>query len=131
MPREVLDVEVRASHEAGLKIATHCHSFEGTRLAVEAGIDSIEHGTYVDQPTLELMAERGTYMVPTISTWDAREHLATQMGWSKGQMSEIYDRKAQGKINRQLPARSKPELASPPALMPAAHPPATVLWPGK
>jgi len=42
-------------------------------------------------------------------------------------MSEIYDRKAQGKINRQLPARSKPELASPPALMPAARPPATVL----
>ena len=68
MPREVLDVEVRASHEDSLKIAAHCHSFEGTRLAVEAGIDSIEHGTYVDQPTLELIAERGTYMVPTIST---------------------------------------------------------------
>ncbi len=48
MPREALDVAVRASHEAGLKIAAHCHSFEGTRLAVEVGIDSIEHGTYVD-----------------------------------------------------------------------------------
>ena len=48
MPREALDVAVRASHEAGLKIAAHCHGFEGTRLAVEVGIDSIEHGTYVD-----------------------------------------------------------------------------------
>ena len=93
MPREALDVAVRASHEAGLKIAAHCHGFEGTRLAVEAGIDSIEHGTYVDQPTVELMAERGTYMVPTMSTWDARERLTTQMGWSRDQMSEIYDRK--------------------------------------
>ena len=93
MPREALDVAVQAAHEAGLKIAAHCHGFEGSRLAVEAGIDSIEHGTYVDQPTVELMAERGTYMVPTMSTWDARQRLATQMGWSKDQMSEIYDRK--------------------------------------
>ena len=93
MSREALDVAVQASHEAGLKIAAHCHGFEGTRLAVEAGIDSIEHGTYVDQPTVDLMAERGTYMVPTMSTWDARERLATQMGWSRDQMADIYDRK--------------------------------------
>lgn len=93
MPREALDVAVRASHEASLKIAAHYHGFEGTRLAVEAGIDSIEHGTYVDQPKVELMAERGTYMVGTMSTWDARERLATRMGWPRDQMSEIYDRK--------------------------------------
>ena len=93
MPREALDVAVRASHEAGLKIAAHCHGFEGTRLAVEAGIDSIEHGTYTDQVTVEIMAQRGTYMVPTMSTWDARERLAIQMGWSPDQMADIYDRK--------------------------------------
>ena len=93
MPREALDVAVKAAHDAGLKIAAHCHGFDGSRLAVEAGIDSIEHGTYVDQPTVELMAERGTYMVPTMSTWDARQRLATQMGWSRDQMSEIDDRK--------------------------------------
>jgi len=93
MSPEALDVAVRASHEAGLKIAAHCHGFEGTRLAVEAGIDSIEHGTYVDEPTVRLMAERGTYLVPTMSTWDTRERLATQMGWSREQMADIMDRK--------------------------------------
>ena len=93
MSPEALEVAVRASHEAGLKIAAHCHGFEGTRLAVEAGIDSIEHGTYVDEPTVRLMAEKGTYLVPTMSTWDARERLANQMGWSKDQMADIYDRK--------------------------------------
>ena len=93
MSREALDVAVRASHEAGLKIAAHCHGFAGTRLAVEAGIDSIEHGTYVDEPTVQLMAQMGTYMVPTMSTWDARARLAIQMGWSQDQMAEIYDRK--------------------------------------
>ena len=93
MSREGLDVAVRAAHDAGLKIAAHCHGFDGTRLAVEAGIDSIEHGTFVDQATVELMAQRGTYMVPTMSTWDARERLATQLDWSRDQMAEIYERK--------------------------------------
>jgi imidazolonepropionase-like amidohydrolase len=93
MSREALEAAVRASHEAGLKIAAHCHGFEGTLLAVEAGIDSIEHGTYTDEATVRLMAEKGTYMVPTMSTWDARERLALQQGWSKDQMADIYDRK--------------------------------------
>ena len=90
---EALEVAVRTSHEAGLKIAAHCVGFEGTRQAVEAGIDSIEHGTYIDEPTVRLMAEKGTYLVPTMSTWDNRERLATQLGWSKEQMGDNQDRK--------------------------------------
>ena len=80
MPREALGVAVRADHGAGLKFAAHCHGFDGSRLAVEAGVDSIEHGTYVDQATLELMAALGTYMVPTISTWDRLPWDAREQG---------------------------------------------------
>ena len=90
---EALDAAVRAAHAAGLKIAAHCHGFEGSRDAVEAGIDSIEHGTYVDEPTVRIMAEKGTYMVPTMSTWDVRERLALQMGHTREQMADILDRK--------------------------------------
>ena len=93
---EALGVAVRAAHDAGLKIAAHCIGFEGTRDAVEAGIDSIEHGMYVDEPTVQLMAEKGTYMIPTMSTWDTRERLTTQMGWTRQQMSDILDRKENG-----------------------------------
>jgi imidazolonepropionase-like amidohydrolase len=39
------------------------------------------------------MADKGTYLVPTMSTWDVRERLANQMGWSREQMADIYDRK--------------------------------------
>jgi len=90
---EALDVAVRAAHEAGLKIAAHCHGFEGSRQAVEAGIDSIEHGTYVDEETVRLMAHKGTYLVPTMSTWDTRLRLADQLGMSRGQISDTLDRK--------------------------------------
>ena len=112
MSREGLDVAVRASHEAGLKIAAHCHGFEGTRLAVEAGIDSIEHGTYVDEPTVQLMAQMGTYMVPTMSTWDARARLATQLGWSHDQMAEIYDRKENSIASFQRALRAGVRIAT-------------------
>ena len=90
---QALVAAVRASHAAGLKIAAHCHGFEGSRDAVEAGIDSVEHGTYVDEPTVRIMAEKGTYMVPTMSTWDVRERLALQMRQSREQMADILDRK--------------------------------------
>ena len=112
MSREALDVAVRASHEAGLKIAAHCHGFEGTRLAVEAGIDSIEHGTYVDEPTVQLMAQMGTYMVPTMSTWDARARLAIQMGWSHDQMADIYDRKEHSIASFQRALRAGVRIAT-------------------
>jgi imidazolonepropionase-like amidohydrolase len=88
-----LDVAVRTAHEAGLKIAAHCHGFEGTRQAVEAGIDSIEHGTYTDEETIRLMAQKGTYMIPTMSTWDSRERLGNQYGMPADRMADALDRK--------------------------------------
>ena len=90
---EALEVAVRASHEAGLKIASHCHGFEGSRQSVEAGVDSIEHGTYMDEETCRLMAEKGTYMVPTLSSSDFQERLGRQSGIPKEQMDDILDRK--------------------------------------
>ena len=90
---EALDVAVRAAHEVGLKISAHCHGYEGSRQAVEAGIDSIEHGTWVDQGTVELMAQKGTYLVPTMSTWDTRLRLGEQQGMTRVEMSGFLDRK--------------------------------------
>lgn len=51
----------------GIKVAAHAHGDEGGRAAVEAGVASIEHGTYLSETTLKLMVEKGTYLVPTIA----------------------------------------------------------------
>ena len=90
---EALEVAVRAAHEAGLKIAAHCHGYEGTRQAVDAGIDSIDHGTFMDEETVQLMAQKGIYHVPTMSTWDTRERLANEFGASKEEWEDISKRK--------------------------------------
>ena len=47
--------------------AAHAHGEEGIKNAVEAGISSVEHGTFMDREAAEMMAERGTYWVPTAS----------------------------------------------------------------
>ncbi|MDZ5812300.1 amidohydrolase family protein [Halorubrum sp. AD140] len=47
--------------------AAHAHGAEGIKNAVEAGISSVEHGTFMDREAAEMMAERGTYWVPTAS----------------------------------------------------------------
>jgi imidazolonepropionase-like amidohydrolase len=62
-----LDALVTAAHELRRKTAAHAHGNEGARRAVLAGIDSIEHGTFIDDATLRLMKEKGTYLVPTLS----------------------------------------------------------------
>ncbi len=72
-PREpyYTEAELRALVEAGasrgVPVMAHAHGDEGGRAAVAAGVRSIEHGTYLGEATLELMAERGTYLVPTIA----------------------------------------------------------------
>ncbi|MDE2660530.1 MAG: amidohydrolase family protein [Acidobacteriota bacterium] len=52
----------------GLPVLCHAHGDEGARAAVLAGVASIEHGTFLSRETLELMAERGTALVPTYTT---------------------------------------------------------------
>ena len=62
-----LEALVTAAHELRRKTAAHAHGSEGARRAILAGIDSIEHGTFLDDATLRLMKEKGTYLVPTLS----------------------------------------------------------------
>ncbi|MBV8864739.1 MAG: amidohydrolase family protein [Acidobacteriaceae bacterium] len=62
-----LDALVTAAHELRRKTAAHAHGAEGAKRAIRAGIDSIEHGTFLDDDALRMMRERGTYLVPTLS----------------------------------------------------------------
>jgi imidazolonepropionase-like amidohydrolase len=67
---EELRAAVDEAARLGVPVAAHAHAAEGIREAVLAGARSIEHGTYMDDETIELMAERGTFLVPTIYVGD-------------------------------------------------------------
>lgn len=72
-PQLSLD-EMRAlvdeAHRLRKKVAAHCHGDHAAREAIEAGVDSIEHGSFLTEKTLELMKQRGTYLVPTLLAGD-------------------------------------------------------------
>jgi imidazolonepropionase-like amidohydrolase len=60
-----LDALVDEAHALGRKAAAHAHGAEGAKRAIRAGIDSIEHGSFLDDEAFELMKKRGTYLTPT------------------------------------------------------------------
>jgi imidazolonepropionase-like amidohydrolase len=64
---EELAAIVSTARDYGLKVAVHAHGKEGMQRAIKAGVDSVEHGTYMDKETIALMKKHGTYYVPTIS----------------------------------------------------------------
>src|SRR3989440_3259473 len=64
-PAEMAAV-VDESHRLRKKVAVHCHGDQAAREAIEAGVDSIEHGSFMKTETLQLMKTKGTYLVPTL-----------------------------------------------------------------
>ncbi len=57
---------VDETHRLRKKIAVHCHGDQAAKDAIEAGVDSIEHGSFLKPETLQLMKTKGTYLVPTL-----------------------------------------------------------------
>jgi len=67
---EEIKAIVADAHRLGRKVAAHAHGAEGIRWAAEAGVDSIEHGSYIDDAGIAAMKEHGTYLVPTLYLGD-------------------------------------------------------------
>jgi imidazolonepropionase-like amidohydrolase len=72
-----MDALVDEAHRLRKKTAAHAHGATGAKVAIRAGIDSIEHGSFLDDEALQMMKERGTYLVPTIM---AAESVSGRMG---------------------------------------------------
>lgn len=62
-----LNAIIQTANEYGMHVAAHAHGAEGMKRAVEAGVLTIEHGTHMNKEVMDLMKEKGTYYVPTIS----------------------------------------------------------------
>src|SRR5215471_14758282 len=85
-----------AAHK-GLKVAAHAHSADGIKIAVRAGVASIEHGTYIDDEGIRLMKEHGTYLVADI--YDA-EYI--RQGAAAGYPQDFAEKEVEGdEIQRQ------------------------------
>ena len=88
--REEMRTIVEDAHRLGRKVAAHAHGSQGILWATEAGVDSIEHGSYIDEAAIAAMKKNGTYLVPTLYLED----------WlvEKGNLPPIYQQKMKDTI---------------------------------
>lgn len=69
------------AHALGRKVAAHAHGARGINAALRAGVDSIEHGTYLDDESIQLFLKTGAYLVPTIHAGKFVENKASENGY--------------------------------------------------
>ena len=77
---EEMRAGVEETHKAGRKVAAHAYSVEAVGNALDAGVDSIEHGSFIDRDTAGRMRESGTYLVPTMSVYRAMSEGGPELG---------------------------------------------------
>lgn len=73
---EELEAVVDEAHRAGRKVSVHSNFSNSTREAVDAGVDTVEHGTVTDRETADVMAQKGVWLVPTLTNhlWHLRNN---------------------------------------------------------
>jgi imidazolonepropionase-like amidohydrolase len=84
---EEIKAVVATAHDYGFTVAAHAHGAESIRRAVLGGVDSIEHGTFMDDQDMKLMKEHGTWYVPTIIAGDFVAHKAAIPGYYPPQVA--------------------------------------------
>jgi imidazolonepropionase-like amidohydrolase len=84
---EEMKAGVDEATKLGRKVAAHAHGTEGIKIAVRAGVSSIEHGSFLDEEGATMMAQRGTFLVPTLMAGETVEGFA-KTGVLKGLRAE-------------------------------------------
>ncbi|HJP84510.1 MAG TPA: amidohydrolase family protein [Gemmatimonadaceae bacterium] len=73
---EEMKALIEEANKLGRKVAAHAHGTEGIKLAVRAGVTSIEHGSFLDEEGARMMAQHGTFLVPTLMAGETVERFA-------------------------------------------------------
>ncbi|HEX6505069.1 MAG TPA: amidohydrolase family protein [Terriglobales bacterium] len=80
LSQEQMAKAVEVAHRANKKVMVHAHGTEGIKAAVRAGVDSIEHGSLLDDEGAQLMVQKGTWLVPTIDVELRTLEMGAQFG---------------------------------------------------
>jgi len=86
---EEMQAMVADAHRLGRKVAAHAHGTQGILWASEAGVDSIEHGSYIDDAGIAMMKKNGTYLVPTLYLEDWMVQYGHLPAYSQQKMIDV------------------------------------------
>lgn len=120
-PEELAVMVQEGAYRRGVKVMAHAQGAEGIKNAVRAGIHSIEHGIYLDDEAIELMLERGTYLVPTLlaplAVVEAVESNQSMPEWGVKKAREVLEIHAES-IGRAYKAGVKIAMGTDAGVMP-------------
>jgi imidazolonepropionase-like amidohydrolase len=89
LSEEQMAKAVEIAHRAHKKVMAHAEGAEGIKAAVRAGVDSIEHGTMLDEEGAALMEQRGTWLVPTLNVFQREVEAGTAIGYEPASMEKV------------------------------------------
>jgi imidazolonepropionase-like amidohydrolase len=87
-PEEMRTI-VETAHRLGRKVAAHASGTQGIKDAVLAGVDSIEHGSFIDEEGIQLMKAHGTYLVPTVYLFDWQQENSAKTGMTPNMLRKL------------------------------------------
>ncbi len=114
---EEMQAIVADAHRLGRKVAAHAHGAQGILWATEAGVDSIEHGSYIDDAGIAAMKQHGTYLVPTLYLEDWIVEYGNLPPYSHKKMVEV-SAVAKANIKRAMEAGVKIAMGTDAAVYP-------------
>ncbi len=109
---------VEEAHRHDLKVGAHAHGTVGIKAAIEAGVDSIEHGSLLDDEAIEMMIKHGVYLVPTTGLIEHIEVLFGKMDPKLRAKAEFVLPKAKANLGKAIKAGVKIALGSDTPVMP-------------
>ena len=120
---EELQAAVEEANRRGVPVMAHAHSTEGIKQSVKAGVRSIEHGTFIDEEAVQMMIERGTYLVPTVYVGEyfLEEHEDSEALAKAVALHKKYNAESDANIRHAIEAGVKVGIGSDYVGMPVAN----------
>jgi imidazolonepropionase-like amidohydrolase len=113
-----MQAAVEEAHRYGKKVAAHAHGTDGIKQAIRAGVDSIEHGTLLDDEGIAMLRERGTFLVPTGYIWEYKEPGEKEPGGTQRERNARFVRGSKEGFRKAVAAGVKIAMGSDSSVIP-------------
>jgi imidazolonepropionase-like amidohydrolase len=124
---EEMKAIVEEAHRYGKKVAAHAHGADGIKVATRAGVDSVEHGTFLDDEGVRLMKERGTWLVPTGAVEEIDEKELAEHP-ERRERAELFSRASRDGFRRALAANLRIAMGSDASVLPHGQNAREIVW---
>jgi imidazolonepropionase-like amidohydrolase len=120
---------VEEGHRYGRKVAAHAHGTDGIKTAIRAGVDSVEHGTLLDDEGVRMLKEKGVFLVPTGVIWTLEEDFEKEdaPAWRK-QREEAFQKGSVAGFRKAVAAGVKIAMGSDASALPHGENAKEIVW---